>query len=167
MQVKLFTIPVSDTGSLEGELNSFLRGHKVLDVTPSFCASAGGAFWSFCVRYIEGAPSQGQRARSGSKLDYREILDERCFTVFTCLRECRRQIAREESIPAYAVFIDEELAAFSRLEALTGKGMLSVEGVGDKKMERFGRRLLELYNQATAGNNINIIKDPVDPTGSI
>jgi hypothetical protein len=31
MQIKLFTIPVSDTGTFSEELNRFLRSHKILE----------------------------------------------------------------------------------------------------------------------------------------
>lgn len=32
MQIKLFTIPVGDSGSAVAEMNAFLRGNKILEV---------------------------------------------------------------------------------------------------------------------------------------
>ena len=147
MQIKLFTIPISDPGTGNEELNRFLRAHKILEVENHLISSERGAFWCFCVKYIE---SQWQ-SQPGDKLkvDYKEELDEGTFKVFSKLREVRKQIAAEEAIPAYAVCTDQELASMAKLKILTKEGMLTIKGFGEKKAEKYGLRILQMYQKAT------------------
>lgn len=69
--------------------------------------------------------------------------------MFSKLREIRKQIAAEEAIPAYAVCTDQELAAMARLKNLTPEGMLTVKGFGEKKLEKYGLRIIQRYQQNT------------------
>ena len=144
MQIKIFTLPVYNFSSEEDELNLFLRTHKVLELYHEFFQTGNSAVWCFCVKYIEGAIVENKN-RVSQKVDYKDVLDEHCFAVFSQLRECRKQIAQEEAIPPYAVFIDEELAGIARLDTITEQTIASVNGIGKKKTERFGKRIIELY----------------------
>jgi len=40
------------------------------------------------------------------------------------------------------VFTDEELAGLAKLDSITEKTMLSVKGIGDKKVERFAKHFI-------------------------
>jgi superfamily II DNA helicase RecQ len=149
MQIKLFTVPVGDEGSQQDELNAFLRGHKVLDVENRLVQNERGAYWCFCVRYIEGAigtsasnGGAGRNLQYKEKTDYKNVLDEATFRVFARFREIRKQIAADDAVPAFAVFTDEELAELAKLPELTPKTMMTVKGVGEKKMERYAERFL-------------------------
>ena len=135
MQIKLFTIPVSDNGAAVEEMNRFLRGNKILEVESELISNQNGSYWCFCVRYIE---KTGTEDIIKEKIDYKKVLDEATFSRFSKLREIRKKVAAEEGLPAYAVFTDEELAGLAKLETITRKGMLSIKGIGDKKVERFG-----------------------------
>ncbi len=145
MQMKLFTIPVIDPLVGEEEINLFLRTHKVLEVNHEFFQTKDGAVWCFCVKYIEGGIPDGKgKFFQPAKIDYKNVLDEKCFAIFSILRECRKQIAQEEAIPPYAVFIDEELAGIAKLETITEQTITSIDGIGKRKAERFGKRILQL-----------------------
>ena len=52
MQFKTFRITISSPERSEGELNAFLRGHRILSVERLFCSDQGG-YWSrtFCAPY--------------------------------------------------------------------------------------------------------------------
>lgn len=145
MQIKLFTIPIGDSGAAVEEMNRFLRGNKILEVENQLISNANGAYWCFCVRYVEKAyvPAEEQRP----KVDYKKVLDEATFQKFARLREIRKRVAAEEGVPAFAVFTDEELAGLARLETITPKTMLSVKGIGDKKVERFARHFITSEQQ--------------------
>jgi len=140
MQIKLFTIPVGDSGTAQEEMNRFLRGNKILEVQNQLISNENGAYWCFCVRYIEKAfvPTDEQKG----KVDYKQILDEATFKKFSKLREIRKKVAADEGLPAFAVFTDEELAGLAKLETITPKSMLTVKGIGDKKVERFAKRFI-------------------------
>ncbi len=75
-------------------------------------------------------------------MDYKQILDDATFQKFSKLREIRKKVAADEGIPAYAVFTDEELAGLAKLDIITQKNMLSVKGIGDKKVERFAKHFI-------------------------
>jgi len=140
MQIKLFTIPTSDNGMAAEELNRFLRGNKILEVQSELVSNENGACWCFCVRYLEKA---GYFTSDNKKrVDYKQVLDETIFKKFSKLREIRKKVAADEGIPAFAVFTDEELAGLAKLETITEKSMLSVKGIGDKKVERYAKHFI-------------------------
>ncbi|MCB0290737.1 MAG: HRDC domain-containing protein [Calditrichaeota bacterium] len=138
MQIKIFTIPIGDNGAMQEELNRFLRGNKILEIENHLVSNENGAYWCFCIRYLEKTAHPGGYAK-GSKVDYKHVLDDATFQKFSKLREIRKQVAADEGIPAFAVFTDEELAGLAKLEVITAKTMLSVKGIGDKKVERFSK----------------------------
>jgi superfamily II DNA helicase RecQ len=76
-------------------------------------------------------------------------LDENEFAIFAKLRECRKEIAAKEAVPAYAIFTDEELAGITRLPAIEVGKLISVKGIGDKKVEKYGSQMIELFEQKT------------------
>lgn len=117
MQIKLFTVSIGDEGSQQDELNAFLRGHKVLDVSQHIVQNERGAYWCFCVRYIEGTPAVAptRNLQFKEKVDYKQVLDE-------------------------------ELSALAQLPELTAKTMQTVKGVGEKKIERYAERFLNALN---------------------
>lgn len=145
MQLKLFTIPVSDTGVFTEELNRFLRSHKILEVENHLISNEYGASWCFCVKYIESLwmPNQGDR----TKTDYKSELDAETFEVFSKLREARKQLAAEDAVPAYAICTDHELATIAKLKDVTVEKLKTVKGFGEKKLEKYGDRLIQIFNK--------------------
>jgi superfamily II DNA helicase RecQ len=153
MQIRIFTIPSADSGSLQSEMNAFLSAHRVLEIEQKFFQNDNGGYWSFCVRYIDGGGGTGapyQGGYSGKKVDYREVLSERDFAVFSKLRAIRKELAAADGSPAYVVFTDEELAAIARMPDITEKAVLEVHGIGEKKLARYGKALIEKYNALSA-----------------
>ncbi|HMQ59208.1 MAG TPA: HRDC domain-containing protein [Flavilitoribacter sp.] len=132
MQIKIFSIPILGGELMNDEMNAFLRSKKVLQVENQLVSDSHGAFWCFCIRYIEdNAPVAKPRP------DYKQILDEESFQRFARMKEIRKQLAKEEGLPPYAVFSDEELAGLAKIEVLTPGLMKTIKGVGDKKVEKY------------------------------
>ncbi len=140
MQIKLFTVPIGDSGAALDELNRFLRGNKILEVQNHLISNPNGAYWCFCVRYIE--KTFRQTSDTKTKVDYKQVLDETTFKKFSKLREIRKKVAADEVLPAYAIFTDKELVELAKLETITEKALLSTKGIGDKKVERFGKHFI-------------------------
>jgi superfamily II DNA helicase RecQ len=134
MQIKIISVPAIGGEGLNDDLNRFLRSKRVLQVDSQLVTDGQGAFWTFCIKYLNEEPSDRERF----KKDFRQEMDEASFERFNRLREIRKQIARKEVIPAYAVFTDQELAALARIENLTLDNMKKVKGVGEKKVEKYG-----------------------------
>jgi superfamily II DNA helicase RecQ len=140
MQFKIFTVPIGDNGSALQEMNAFLRGNKIIEVENKLMGNDNGAYWCFCVRYIERAYGvEGAEKKSVAKVDYRKVLDEATFQKFSKLREIRKTVAAEEGISAFIIFTDEELSELAKLGEITEKGMLGIKGIGEKKVERFAK----------------------------
>ena len=64
--------------------------------------------------------------------------------LFIRLKELRLTIAKEEKVPAFVVFSDATLVDMCRKHPHTTEEMLSVSGVGQVKLERYGERFLQL-----------------------
>lgn len=141
MQIKLFTIPTSANEAAIHELNAFLRGNKVLEIDQQLVKNKNGAYWCFCIKYLEQAFNRSIDKKR-EKVDYRKVLNEATFNKFAQLREIRKKVAAEEGISAYIVFTDAELAELAKMEEITTKAMLGIRGVGEKKVERFAHHFI-------------------------
>ncbi|MBQ9340358.1 MAG: HRDC domain-containing protein [Paludibacteraceae bacterium] len=150
MQVKIFTIPIFDNENAVNELNAFLRAQKILTVDKQLSTQGAQAFWTFCVSYLP--QTIGGNTYSGgtkaTKVDYKEVLDEKTFAVFSQLRSIRKQLAEQEAVPAYAVFTDSELAEIAKLETIDMVMIQTIPGIGAKRAEKYGKSLCESYMNA-------------------
>ena len=88
MQFRVFHIPLRGAEDAMEEMNRFLRGHRVLAVEKRFCEGEAGG-WAFCVEY-EVASGRGTEGRPGPKVDYKEVLNEAQFALFSRLRALRK-----------------------------------------------------------------------------
>lgn len=62
--------------------------------------------------------------------------------LFEKLRQLRRELAKQRSVPAYIVFTDATLRDLARKRPLTQDALLRVSGIGMKKLEQYGAELL-------------------------
>ncbi|GHT15135.1 hypothetical protein AGMMS4956_14440 [Bacteroidia bacterium] len=151
MQIKIINIPLTDNGTMQAELNRVLASSRVLEVEQRFFQNEKGGCWSFCVRYITtvetGRSPSPQYGSGKEKVDYKQVLGEKEFAVFSALREIRKQLAAQDAVPAYAVFTDEELAGIARLPQLEASKLISVKGIGDKKVQKYGKLMVDKYNE--------------------
>lgn len=140
MQIKIISVPALGGEAMNDELNAFLRSKKVIEVRQELVSGAGSAYWTFVIHYTE---DYSPYLKAKDKVDYREVLDEVTFQRFSALRQIRKQVANEEGLPAYAVFTDEELAEMAKVEVLNATEMKKIKGIGDKKVERFGKHFIK------------------------
>jgi ATP-dependent DNA helicase RecQ len=63
--------------------------------------------------------------------------------LFEALRILRRKLADQRGVPAYVLFNDASLRDMARLRPSTPTALLSVRGVGEKKLAGLGQRFLE------------------------
>ncbi len=141
MQIKVISVPALDGEIWNDDLNKFLRGHKVLKVEQQLLSISNGAYWTFCIHYIDGQNSNNERKE---RTDYKEILSAEAFGRFAKLRSIRKAIADEDQIPAFAVFTDAELADMAQLDEITENSMRQIKGIGDKKIEKYASRILKV-----------------------
>jgi len=147
MRIKLFSISVAGDEEGEEALNRFMAGNRVLELRQELVNAPGGAYWSFCVRYLGRATSSSVSNKKTERIDYKEVLDEKVFAIFSDLRVCRKELAREAAIPVYAVFTNAELAKMAGLEEMTMEAMKTISGIGEAKASKYGLEIIERYNK--------------------
>ncbi|MGV7091477.1 ATP-dependent DNA helicase RecQ [Siccibacter turicensis] len=73
--------------------------------------------------------------------------------LFARLRKLRKAIADEENIPPYVVFNDATLIEMAEQMPLSPGEMLGINGVGTRKLERFGREFLACIRSHADGED--------------
>ncbi|WP_127959926.1 ATP-dependent DNA helicase RecQ [Serratia microhaemolytica] len=73
--------------------------------------------------------------------------------LFAKLRKLRKSIADEENIPPYVVFNDATLLEMAQQTPTNSSELLCVNGVGQRKLERFGSSFIALIRQHIAGTD--------------
>ena len=155
MQLKIFYISVHDTGTIQEEMNLFMRTHKIIRVIDKeHTDNEGFMFWSFRVWYVEGDVSKSvEEARQQMKGKYKETVEqmknsltEEQKSVFEFLRKCRQAIADEDNIRQnYDVFSDKELLLMCNMEELTEKKILENGEIKKERKEKYAKRLMNGY----------------------
>lgn len=149
MQYAIYTIPLVDGSEWVEKLNKFLRSHRIISIDKEMIRFSDTAYWSFCIQYIpmNGIGQSQFNAERREKTDYKNLLSEEQFAFFCKLRLCRKQIAEEDAVPAYAVFTDAELAALAQNQPMGISSMYSIPGIGKKKVEKYGDWLLRMLQE--------------------
>lgn len=71
-------------------------------------------------------------------------VDEEDQPLWNALRSCRKRLAEEHGVPPYVIFHDATLREMLEFRPLTPEQLLSITGVGQSKLERFGDDFLEV-----------------------
>jgi ATP-dependent DNA helicase RecQ len=85
--------------------------------------------------------------KKSAKAGKQELSGSYDHELFDQLRELRKQIADEQGIPPYVVFSDRTLRDMASIFPENNEAMLSVSGVGEVKLDRYGRQFLNLINR--------------------
>lgn len=144
MQFKIFTIPLLSAYSSTEDMNSFLRGHKIIDVKKELIVQNDIYYWSFLITYI-GDNIVSNDFEKKEMIDYKNVLEAEQFNRFAKMRTVRKQLSLQFAAPAYAIFTDAELAELAKLDELTLSVMQKVNGIGKKKIEKYGEDFLRAY----------------------
>jgi ATP-dependent DNA helicase RecQ len=77
-------------------------------------------------------------------------------SLFELLRELRKQISTEEKLPPYIIFPDSTLQEMSKYYPLDDRALLSIKGVGESKLQKYGELFLAEIRKYVDENNIQI-----------
>lgn len=144
MQIKFFSIPVSGESPLVDELNKFLRTHRVISVQKEITQREIAPCWRICVEYLDSNPSMEKgNAKEKSRIDYKQILSEGDFSLFSRLRGLRKKLAESEAIPVYAVCTNEQLAQMARNRCSILEELKKINGFGEAKVNKYGHYFIE------------------------
>lgn len=79
--------------------------------------------------------------------------------IFQELRAFRKEIAGKEGLPPYMIFPDSTLREMAGKCPADLPSLLKINGVGEKKLEKYGRLFLEQIGKVLGGHNITQEKD--------
>ncbi len=145
MQYKFFIIHVASSETAQIELNSFLAQYKVLSIREEFVANAQNSFWAVSVSYLG---QENARAASSKKtIDYKDVLSEADFIIYSQLRELRKTLSTHQGVPPYILFTNEQLAAFVTKQVNSKTKMKLIEGVGEGRIDKYAEPFLGILNQ--------------------
>ncbi len=94
----------------------------------------------------------GGRKKSGKTrkdLDPADGLDATGAALFDALRSWRLAASREHGVPAYVIFHDGTLKEIARARPTTVTALGEVSGVGEKKLEAYGRDIVAIVERTT------------------
>ncbi|MCH9698805.1 MAG: HRDC domain-containing protein [Gammaproteobacteria bacterium] len=154
MKFQFFTIPVQDNGSATHALNSFCSQKRITQVEKHFIADGQNSYWSICLTWVDGSepPGSNGKNRKTTQVDYKEVLNGADFAIYSRLRELRKQLAEADGVPPYHVLTNEQLARMVTDRIATRTDFRHIEGIGDKRTEKYADAFLELlkhmFNQS-------------------
>lgn len=103
MKYRFFHVPALDPAAETEVLNRFLAERRIVAVDRQFVADGGNSFWVLSVAYRDGASALDPTGVAGrpekTKIDYREVFDERDFATFVALRTLRKALVETEGVP--------------------------------------------------------------------
>jgi len=150
MAIACFWIPANNPWDAQDDLNKFLAAHRVLAMDRHFVANGNDSAWSVAVDYADGGrASQTGNAPDKSRVDYREVLDPATFALFAALRTKRKELAEQDGVPAYVIVTNEQMAQIARMRAASMDDLKQVAGLGENRLRRYGRALLETIAATT------------------
>ena len=76
------------------------------------------------------------------------VVDAEDQNLWNALRACRKRLAEEHGVPPYVIFHDATLREMLEFRPTTASQLLSITGVGQSKLERFGDAFLEVIREA-------------------
>lgn len=147
MYYKVFNIPIPDSEDELERMNKFLSGVRVISTHKELVTTGGFSCWSFVIEYFR--ENTIEKSGNRKQIDYKEILSEEDFAVFSALRELRKAVAEEEGVPVYTIFTNEQLAQMVKMKVVDVNKLKRIQGVGDKKIEKYADHFIgkmkELY----------------------
>lgn len=134
MQLKSFVIPAMSPERSEGDVNAFLRSHRVLTVERQFVNSDSGSYWAVLVEYAEDGHADSARpARRGeSREDFNLTLEEQ--ERYERYRKMRNDVSMRKGVPPYVIFTNQELAILARIPQLTEQHVKSIQGIAPSRL---------------------------------
>lgn len=76
------------------------------------------------------------------------VVDAEDQGLWNALRACRKRLSEEHGVPPYVIFHDATLREMLEFRPTTANQLLSITGVGQSKLERFGDEFLEVIREA-------------------
>ena len=110
MYFKIFNIPIPDSEDELERLNKFVSGVRVISARKEVVVTSGISYWSFIIEYYRENGAGERFEKRKNRIDYREVLSEEDFAVYSALRDVRKKLAEQEGVPVYTIATNGQLA---------------------------------------------------------
>jgi superfamily II DNA helicase RecQ len=142
---RVFLIPLLYADAAIEELNSFIASHRIIQIERRWVDQGNQSSLAFCVEYVLASPTIASNPRSQlsrNRIDYKTILSPDEFTIFSLLRELRKELSQQEGVPVFVLFSNEQLAQMVQRRCSSKAELLSIEGIGEAKVDKYSEKLL-------------------------
>lgn len=137
MRFEVYQYRLPMEGALD-DLNAALASGRVVGVSHHVVSTREGGLLVFVVEKT-GAVSPSPADR---RIDYRERLSPDDFTLYSRLRDLRKQFAERDGLPVFAVFSNSQLAEMAERRVRDESELKRIAGVGAAKVEKYGHDFL-------------------------
>lgn len=133
------------------DLNVYLNANRVIAIQREIVTTNGQPLLVFIVEVVSPARPRdvGSNLRS-ARVDYREVLGEEDFAVFSGLRDTRKQLADAEGVPVYTIFSNAQLAEMVQARCQSIEDISKLDGIGKARVEKYAPAILPRLREAFA-----------------
>lgn len=155
LQYKFFIIPAVNAEESESELNRFLRSVRVITIHREFVANGQNSYWAMAAEYLKsGEAAESESSVSGKKkTDYKEVLSPEDFAIFSKLREWRKAVAAQESVPIYVILTNAQMAEIAEKRITVKAAFKEIEGFGDARVKKYGDAIIKIVSESRGAEN--------------
>jgi superfamily II DNA helicase RecQ len=138
-------------------LNDFCTQNAIINIEKQFVMCGVDSFWSICVTARDSAerlPSIKEAVATKvpirNKVDYKDVLPPADFERYVALRELRKQLAIEASVPVYGVMTNDQMAQCAQKQPLTLEALGTISGLGEARLRKYGAAILVLLTAVSS-----------------
>ena len=102
---------------------------------------------------VRGQINEAQKKERGARVKSSEFEYDR--SLFSLLRNKRKELADEAGVPPYVIFSDKTLVEMAGYFPQSRESLLNISGVGKVKNERFGNEFLVIIQEFCRSNKID------------
>lgn len=173
---RTFSQPLPGGEEVERDLNVFLSSHRILGIVRHLVTRREGdceqPYLVYNVEYAAretggGYPLADDGRPTTKGVDYAAVLDPESFRVFDALRKMRKEAAKEESVSAFMIFTNAQLAEIAQKRPTSLADLGQIQDVGKRRLERYGQRVLDVLSAIPSEGNGGGSGSPKNNDGSV
>jgi superfamily II DNA helicase RecQ len=119
-------------------INAFEMNKRILNKYVSFFEHDQNHYWSIFLEY-ELVFKHREKDNDDTK-----SLDDREKEVYEKLKAWRNETAQKEGVPPYVIAKNKDMAIMVERKITTSEALRQIHGFGDKKLEKYGREILDI-----------------------
>ena len=159
MMYRTFVRAIPGDDSVEDDLNRFVATHRILDVKTQWTTRRSGAdetpYLVYLVAFLPGRGNDGAGVVAGgaanSRVDYAALLSPSDFSLYNTLRDWRKAQSEKESVKAFVICTNAQLAEIAKSRPKTIADLRKVEGFGEARADKYGEALLHVVAKVGVG----------------